>query len=157
MWREGLLGSRADLVMDLVLLSLLFILPLMLYSYRCVRRGEYALHRQWQLTLGIVLGLAVVLFELDMRFAGGVYELARGGRYYDTLILDVTLYVHLFFSVTTAFIWLVLILLSLKRFAKPPQPNSFSQTHRLWGRLGMLDMIMTAVTGYILYWIAFVA
>lgn len=154
---KGILGSRADLVMDLVMLSLLLILPLMAYSFTRVRRQDYTTHRRWQMVLGLVLLFAVLLFELDMRLAGGVYEMARGGRYAGTATLDTILYIHLFFSVSTFLIWFVLLPISLRRFANPPQPNDFSQHHRFWGRLGMLDMLMTAITGYILYWVAFVA
>lgn len=157
MIREGILGSRADLVMDVVMLSLLIILPLMLYSYRLVRRGEYARHRLWQIRLGVVLALAIVLFEVDMQLAGGISEMAKGGSYYNTSLLDTILYIHLFFSVTTPVLWSWLLLTSLKRFANPPRVNDFSQRHRFWGRLAMLDMIMTAITGYVLYWFAFVA
>jgi uncharacterized membrane protein YozB (DUF420 family) len=156
MIEEGILGTRADLVMDLVMLALIIILPVMFYSYRRARSGIYAQHRSWQLRLGVVLGITVVLFEIDMQMAGGIYEMAKGGRYYGTRMLDTIIYIHLFFSVTTTLIWLLLLIFSLKRFDNPPQPNRFSQTHRLWGRLGMLDMLMTAITGYILYWYAFV-
>lgn len=157
MIEHGILGTRANLVTDVVMLALLIILPLMIYSYRQVRRGHYEQHRNWQLRLGVVLGIAVVLFEIDMQLSGGIYEMAKGGSYYGSQLLDTTLYIHLFFSVSTTLIWLFLLLISLKRFQNPPQPNSFSRQHRLWGRLGMMDMMMTAITGYILYWVAFVA
>jgi uncharacterized membrane protein YozB (DUF420 family) len=48
-------------------------------------------------------------------------------------------------------------LTSLKRFGNPPTPGDFSEKHRFFGRLAMVLMTLTGVTGVELYWVLFVA
>ena len=152
----GFLGTRADWLMDLVIVSLVVIIPAVLYSWRKVRAYEYRLHKKIQVWMTAILTVVVLLFELDLRLAGGVEELTKGSRYFGTPLLDYSTYVHLFFSVTTSMIWIGLIILSLRRFDSPPGPKKgFSKTHILWGRIGMVWMIMTGVTGLLLYVLGF--
>ncbi len=42
-------------------------------------------------------------------------------------------------------------------FPNPPVPGPHSPWHRRYARLAALDMICTAVTGWIFYYLAFVA
>ena len=63
--------------------------------------------------------------------------------------------VHLFFAVTTVILWIVVIVQALRKFPAPPMPNQYSPRHILWARLAALEMLMTAVTGWIFYWLAF--
>jgi len=39
----------------------------------------------------------------------------------------------------------------------PPTPGSHGPRHRFMARLAALDLLLTAVTGTIFYWLAFVA
>ena len=65
--------------------------------------------------------------------------------------------VHLCFAVTTALLWIVVIVQALRKFPDPPQPGSHSASHRRLGFVAAGDMVCTAVTGWIFYWLAFVA
>ncbi|MGD9649122.1 MAG: DUF420 domain-containing protein, partial [Pirellulales bacterium] len=67
------------------------------------------------------------------------------------------LYVHLVFSVSTAVLWIVVTVRALRNFPTPPQPGRHSDAHVRWGRLAMWDMVATVVTGWIFYYLAFVA
>ena len=49
----GFLGTRGDILMDLVMLSFVVILPLLVISWRYARCGEYVQHRAIQLTLAL--------------------------------------------------------------------------------------------------------
>lgn len=55
----GFLGTRADMLMDLVLLSFLLILPAISWSWLRVRAGDYQLHKNCQLILAALLAVAV--------------------------------------------------------------------------------------------------
>ena len=46
---------------------------------------------------------------------------------------------------------------ALRNFASPPEPGAHSAWHRRFGRLAAYDLLATAVTGWIFYWLAFVA
>ena len=158
MFPPGFLGTRADVLIDIVTLSFIVILPLLIVSWRLVRvQRNYRLHRNLQLTLAVTLAMAVAIFEYDLAAAGGIFELTRGGAYEGTAILNGAIYVHTAFSVATSLVWVGLIVFSLIRFPNPPSPGAFSSTHRFWGRTGMVTMIMAGATALPLYYFGFMA
>lgn len=158
MFPAGLLGTRADVLVDIVTLSFIVILPILIWSWWLARtRKDYATHRRVQLWLGITLGVVVAIFEWDLKMSGGIFELTKGGIYEGTAALNWTIYVHTAFSILTTLIWATLIIVSLIRFGKPPKPNNFSRAHRFFGRTGMITMIMAGVTSPPLYYFGFVA
>ncbi len=144
-------GTRSDLLIDLVVLSLVVVVPVMAISYGKARQKAWLFHRNLMVGLSAVLAVAVTLFELDLKAHGGIFEMTRESRYAGTDFLYASIYVHTFFSISTAMVWLSLILLSLRRFSSPPRPNEFSKMHRLWGRIAMIDMLLTGITGVELY------
>lgn len=152
---SGFLGTRADILMDLVVVSLVAVLPLIAFSWTRARQRRYALHKRVQLTMGSILAVVVVLFEVDMRLAGGIFELTKGSRFAGTAFLNGSIYFHTFLSIVTALIWLVLLIASVRKFGSPPRPTSFGPRHRFWGRIGMVGMALTGITGIQLYVIGF--
>lgn len=149
------LFPNTDILIDVVNFSFIVIVPMLIYSWIKVRKGEYGLHKKIQMTLFAGLFVAVILFEVDLRLRGGVFEMVKDSRFADTLFLNGLVWTHLVFSITTALIWIGLVIFSLKKFPKPPAPNYFSRTHILWGRIGMIDMILTGITGVMLYFLGF--
>src|SRR5262245_50323542 len=64
-------GSRGLLMLDVVFLAMFAVVPLLMASIYLVKaQRRYALHKRLQLTTAIVLLVAVVLFELDIRING---------------------------------------------------------------------------------------
>jgi putative membrane protein len=53
-------------------------------------------------------------------------------------------------------LWPVTIVLALRKFPNPPAPGAHSPTHIRLARLAALDMLLTSITGWIFYWLAFV-
>ncbi len=72
-------------------------------------------------------------------------------------LVDQLLAVHLVFAISTALIWVVVIYRAWRRFPNPPQPCEHSPSHIFWARIAALDMTLTAITGWMFYWVAFVA
>ena len=158
MFPAGFLGTRADILIDIVTLSFIVILPVLVISWWLVRsKKDYSNHRRIQLYLGIALGVVVAIFEYDLSTSGGIFELTKGSQYEGTALLNWTIYIHTMFAVASSVIWAGLIIMSLIKFGKPPQPNAFSGKHRFWGRTGMVVMIMAGVTSPPLYYFGFVA
>ncbi|MCL4790442.1 MAG: hypothetical protein KJ040_00130 [Gammaproteobacteria bacterium] len=158
MFPPGFLGSRADILIDIVTLSFIVILPILIISWRMARsQKDYVNHRRIQLWLGISLAIVVGIFEYDLKMSGGIFEITKGSIYEGTALLNWTIYIHTFFSILTSLIWVFLIIISLVKFGNPPRPNSFSRTHRIFGRAGMICMIMAGVTSPPLYYFGFVA
>ena len=153
---RGFLGTRADILMDTVVVALALIVPALLFSWRKARAGEYSLHKRLQVTLFSALAVAIILFEIDLRMSGGIYEMTAGSRFAGTLLHHGSIWFHVALSIATAAIWIWLFVASLRRFPSPPVPATFSPTHRRWGRLAMIGMGLTGITGLELYVVGFV-
>lgn len=153
----SIFGARCDIFMDIVIASMVIILPLLWYSFNKVKSEKaYGLHKKIQLTMFLVLLVVVLLFEYDMKQNGGIFEMVKGSQYEGTFFLNFTIYFHTFLSITTSLIWTLLILISLVKFDRSPKPNKFSKTHKFWGRIGMWDMALTCITGLMLYVFGFI-
>lgn len=161
---DGFLGTRGSLMLDVVFLAMFAVVPLLLLSIYLVRyRRQFWWHKQLQLGMGLVLLVAVVAFEIDMRFITHQWEIrAEPSPFFD---LDnqwgcpagIGLIVHLLFAVPTLVLWIVVTVRALRRFPNPPQPSGHSHAHLFYGRAAAIGMLMTAFTGWIFYYLAFVA
>lgn len=146
-------------MLDVVFLAMFAVLPVMGWSVWQVRyRQRYLLHKRVQLALGAVLAAAVTLFEIDMRWHGWT-DRARESPYFgqsgETGLVHVVLGIHLCFAVTTAVLWIAVIVQALRKFPHPPAPNDYSPRHIVWARLAAVDMLCTSLTGWVFYWLAF--
>lgn len=131
------------------------VLPLLLYSLVQVRRNQrFQTHRNMQIGLGVILGLAILAFEIDMRL-NGWRHMAEPSPFYETLVFP-ALYVHLCFSVPTLILWAYTIFQALRQHILANQgPSRFR--HKFYGRLSAYTMVATTLTGWLFYWLAFVA
>src|ERR1700694_4243124 len=132
---DGFLGTRASLMLDVVFSAMFLVLPALSWSVYLVKyRRKFALHKRIQLTLGLVLLVAVLLFEVDMRVNG--WRGRAAGSPYSRIVgiscVAVSLAIHLCFAVTTTVLWIAVIAQALRRFPRPPQPNEHSRWHIFW-------------------------
>jgi uncharacterized membrane protein YozB (DUF420 family) len=65
--------------------------------------------------------------------------------------------IHLVFAVSTLVLWVWVLWEAFLRFPVPPMPGSHGGRHRFMARLAAIDLMLTAVTGTVFYWLAFVA
>jgi uncharacterized membrane protein YozB (DUF420 family) len=158
---NGILGTRGSLMLDLVLLAMFAVVPVMAWSMWQVRAYKrYELHRRVQVGLGFVLGLTIIAFAVDMRLHGWRARAEPSRFWRDGALndaIDVSLVLHLACAVPTAFLWVFVIVQALRHFDRPTQPNAYSPRHRFWARLAAVEMVLTAVTGWGFYYLAFVA
>lgn len=147
--------SRASFMLDAVALAMMAVIPLMIWSIYVVRvRKQYALHRRLNMTIAMVLLVAVTLFEIDIRLFGWRH-LAEASSVYPTLVYPI-LYVHLIFAILTTLLWSITVIGAMRRFSRQPEPNRYSPTHRRVARLAAYGMCGTAATGWAFYIAAFV-
>jgi putative membrane protein len=151
---KGFLGTEADFLMDALVSAVPIVFVVMTFAWVKARRGEWTQHRNTQIILSIILGVAVGALEFHVATSDGLDPII--GSIKSRPSLGVALRVHLFFAITTSVVWVGLILSSLIKFPSPPEPNNFSRYHRFFGRLGMLTMIGTGLTAVALYLTAFV-
>ena len=159
---RGFLGNNSSLMLDVVFLAMFAVLPLLALSIYLVKQKRYALHKRINLILGTVLLIAVLAFEVDMRFFTEWEELAKDSPYFDeknawTSTAGIALIIHLCFAIPTLLLWIYVIVQALRKFPAPPLPGSHSLAHKRFGWLAAGGMFMTAVTGGIFYYLAFVA
>lgn len=158
---NGFLGTRGSLMLDLVFLAMFAVVPVMWWSIRQVRHHQrYVLHGRVQLALGIVLGIAVTAFEIDMRLHGWRDRAIpspywRDGAWNDWI--DWSLAIHLACAIPTCFLWIYVIVQAMRKFPRPFAPNAYSPIHRRWARVAAIEMVLTAATGWIFYYLAFAA
>jgi putative membrane protein len=161
--KDGFLGYRTSFMLDFVVVALVLIVPVLLYSLYVVKiRRQYTLHRNLQLLLGIVLLIAVALFEYDLQFVQKGWQNVVAKRATpltaDQLsFVRTILRIHLIFAISTPLLWITTITLALRRMPNPPQPCSHSKLHKRLGWLSTIDIVMTSVTGLIFYYFAFIA
>jgi uncharacterized membrane protein YozB (DUF420 family) len=150
------LGSRASLGMDVVVVGLVALLPILAWSITAVRRGRYGLHKRLQLLIVAALAAAIVFFEVDIRFLSDWRERARPSGFWPGGVVT-ALAIHLVFAISTFVLWVWVMWEALARFPSPPAPGSHGLRHRVMARLAAIDLVITALTGGIFYWLAFVS
>jgi len=158
---DGFLGYRASFMLDVVVCALIVVVPTLLFSLYAVKiRRNYRLHKSLQIALGIVLLVAVGLFEIDMRLHGGITGiLAKRSRPLtpsERESFDQLLYVHLFFAISTVVLWATTLTLALRRMPLPPAPCAHSRLHKRLGWLSAVDITLTSVTGLAVYYYGFI-
>lgn len=158
---DGFLGYKASFMLDVVVCALVVVVPTLLFSLYTVKvKRNYALHRLLQMVLGVVLLIAVGLFELDMRLQGGFKAILAkrdsplSAEQYQ--FFQWVLGIHLVFAISTVLLWGTTLTLALKRFSNPPVPGPHSRLHKVLGWLSAGDITFTAITGLLVYYFGFV-
>jgi uncharacterized membrane protein YozB (DUF420 family) len=153
---DGFLGTRAPLMLDVLVIAMLAVMLTLAWSiYQVKVRRRYQLHKWTQITLAAVLLVTVVFFEIDIRLHGWTSRAAGqvGGE--PAVAVWYALYFHLVFAVTTVVLWPIVIFLALRSFPDPPRPAQHSKIHVPLARLAAADMVLTTITGWLFYWVAF--
>lgn len=148
--------AHATFMMDVIVLAMVAVLPCLAFSiWLVVVQKNYKAHMRWQVSLGVLLAVAVVAFAVEIR----LYEwqhLMTGSPYFETS-LPLILYIHRTFSLLTSVLWVATLSSAWMAFPRPPRPSPFSRAHRFLGWLATGGMFATAITGWIFYYLAFVA
>jgi uncharacterized membrane protein YozB (DUF420 family) len=154
----GFLSTRATFMLDFVFVALFAILPLLAFSIRLAKHGHYEWHKRVQVTLAIVLLVTVGVFEIDLNYLTKDWRpLAEPSPSFASGWVDYGLWIHLLFAVPTPLVWIFVIVQALRKFPRPAAPNSHSPKHARWGWLASGLLTLTAITGWIFYYLAFVA
>lgn len=158
---QGFLPTRGSWMLDFVFVAMFAIVPLLLGSIYLVRvRRRYGAHQRLQVGLALVLLVAVAAFEIDMRFFTDWEQLAAASPYYEPdawCPVWIALVIHLLVAVPTPLIWAFVLVRAWRKFPHPAAPGSHSRSHRFWGWTATWAMILTAITGWIFFWLAFIA
>jgi uncharacterized membrane protein YozB (DUF420 family) len=154
---DGFLGTRASLVLDLLFLAMFVVVVVLAWSiYQVKYRRRFKLHKWVQIVLGVVLLIAVAVFELDIRTHGWESRAASQVDGRPAPEVYYALYVHLVFAILSVVLWPLVIVRALRNYPNPPRPALHSAWHIRWGWFAAVSMLLTSVTGWVFYWLAFV-
>ena len=119
---SGFLPTRGSFMLDFVVVAMAGILPILFASIFLVRsQRKYELHKWIQTTLGVTLLVAVVAFEVDVRFFSDWQELAAESPYFTAGTWNPVWYaliIHLCFAIPTPLIWIYVIVQGLREGLK---------------------------------------
>jgi putative membrane protein len=153
---QGFLPTRGSLVLDSVFVAMFAICAVLMLSIGWVRfANRYRTHRKLQIGLAMILAVAILVFEVDVRFVTDWRKLAEGSKFYAGGTVDRALWIHLAFAIPTPLVWIYVVVQALRNFPKDPVPGKHSSNHRFWGWVATGMMWLTAVTGCVFYWLAF--
>jgi len=149
-------------MIDVIVVAMVLVLIALAWSLFLVKyRKRYQRHKVIQLGLAGGLLILLVFFEIDIQFVENWKERADASPYYDAAtgsgLVTFALWIHLICATTTLALWLLVILRALSQFPNPARPNHHSSYHSRWGMVAVIDMLLTAVTGWAFYFLAFVA
>lgn len=145
-------------MLDFVVVAMLGVTLVLGYSIYQIRVKKNPIwHRNIQIATAIVLTVALVAFEIDVRFFTDWRELADHSPFYESGFTDWCLWVHLLFAIPTPIVWAVVIFMGLRRFRTGFSQGEYNRVHRISGRVAAAFMVLTAVTGWVFYYVAFVA
>lgn len=144
-------------MLDVVCLSMLGVVIALAWSiYQIKVRRRYRLHKWVQIALGIALLVVVVLFEIDIRLHGWEGRAAGQIGGHPAAVVFWALYIHLVFAVSSVILWPITIALAVINFSDPPIPGPHSRIHVPLAWAAAADMVLTAITGWVFYWLAFI-
>lgn len=161
---HGFLPTRGSWMLDFVFLAMFAIVPILTWSIWLVkyrRPGQdhkCEWHKRIQVTLALVLLVAVTAFEVDLNLITKDWRpLAEASPFYASRMVDYSLWIHLCFAVPTPLLWGFVIVQALRKFPSPARPCEYSPRHALWGKIAAIAMFLTAATGWLFYCLAFVS
>ena len=159
---DGFLGTRGSLMLDVVFLAMFAVLPLLAVAIYLAKQRKYALHKRLQLLIAGVLLVAVAGFEIDMQLLTDWESRAEGSPYFDaahkwSCPVGIALIIHLCCAVPTFALWVIVTVQALRKFPTPPLPGPHSRAHTRLSWPAAIGLVLTAATGWVFYWMAFVA
>ncbi len=153
---QGFFGSRADLLVDIVLVFNL-VAPVWAYgAARLARRGDFVTHRRLQIALCVMLFVCLFSLEGSIRMHGGSGSLIAGSPYAGTALLKGVFIAHIGPAVITYIVWAWLTFTSYRR-KDARLPGDFSATHRRLAYGVIAGLLWTAVSAVAVYYFGFLA
>jgi len=151
---DGFFGTRADLIIDVVVV-MFALWPFILFAIIWLAaNGKFQAHRNFHFVVFACAFLLVLALEIDLRFSDLLIEIKQTPMYSSTWAKTIFA-IHLVVALFTFISWVSLLIRSSKRFKKQ-LPGEFSQQHKFWGKLIVTGLVLTSITGIALYIVVFV-
>ena len=97
---NGFLPTRGSFMLDFVVVAMLAVTIAMAISITLVKKlSKYGWHKAIQISFAVILLVAVLAFEVDMRFFTDWRELAEPSPFFESRVVHLALGVHLLFAI----------------------------------------------------------
>ena len=156
MIHEGFLGTRAPLIIDILAVSLVAVIIMQVVSLIFIKQKKFAKHKRIQMTIGIVMGIFVLCFELQMRIFGWRH-LAEDSPYFRYLSLSILTSTPDLCCPNRFVLWVITIIGAKKNFPTPARPSKYSMIHKRLGKVSVVMTLGTCLSAWLFYWLAFAA
>src|SRR5690554_958425 len=120
------------------------------YAVTLAKKKDYKRHKKIQNIIFYISVLGVLALEILIRYSGGSGSLASNSAYYGTNFYTITLVSHILVAVLTYMLWMILIILSNRKFKKS-LPGKFSKTHKRVGYIVFVGLIYSAISALAVY------
>lgn len=148
--------TRAPFMIEVVALAMILLGPLTAFGALKAKRGRWLIHKRIMSSVGIILLIAVILFEVQIR-SFGWREAAKVSPYYDSLVFP-SLWIHLPIAIVTSLTWILTVREAITTFALQAKPHGAkSAKHKLFGKIAVIGTLLTSLTGWVFFYLAFIA
>lgn len=155
MFAAGFLGTKAPFFMDFVTIVVALLPFLVWFGVGLIRKGYYAFHQFYQITLFVLSLLVVGWFEYGVRVGGGFNAFIEGNPRSVTAML-IILIVHIVISTATTIYWAKTLWQAYRHYHDGSLPGGFSVRHIARAKLTLVGIFLTALTGVWVYLMLFV-
>ncbi len=148
--------TRAPFMIEVVALAMFLLGPLTAFGALQAKRGRWLIHKRVMSSVGFILLIAVILFEVQIR-SFGWREAAKESPYYDSLVFP-SLWIHLPIAIVTSLTWILTVREAITTFALQAKPHGAkSGKHKLFGKIAVIGTLLTSLTGWVFFYLAFIA
>jgi len=155
LFEPGFLGTNALLYMDIVTIYFA-LLPFMLAGsiYAAIRK-QFDLHYRSQIVIFFITVVMVLLFEIGVRIDGGFLEFAKQSTF-PMSFLSIFLAVHILIAVLSVILWVFVLYTGYREFNAGVDRVDFARTHKRKTHLLFGGLMITSITGVMIYFFLFV-
>ena len=154
MLKNGFMPYDAPLFMDEVM-SVVALLPLLVvFAISQAKKGRFDLHRKLQTYIYVVGMIFILYFEYGARVMGGLSQFLDKSPINHTFLYGFLIF-HIVVATTTIFYWTYTIYFGWKNYKKL-SPREFKYRHLKVALPTFIGIVLTSVTGILLYIFMFV-
>ncbi len=152
----GFLGTRASLLLDIIV-TFLALLPLFTgISIMFATRRELRLHQVTQFLLFFLMLIILLLFAYVVHYKTGFEALLQESTINPTIAF-IGLIIHIVISLVTFTLWMFALLYALSDKKRRGLPGVYSMSHANAGKRVFKFILLTALSSVSIYWMLFMA
>lgn len=151
----GFLGTRAPLYIDLIAVVFLLFPLCLFFSIRFAIKKEIKKHFITQVVLYVLMLLAVVIFEVGMRLAGGFSLYLEASSVNYSVFISFLIF-HIITAVVVINTWSYQLITAIKAYRKGTLTGDVASNHKRIGKWVSLGIMITLIEAIIMYYLLFI-